>query len=182
MSLRVLTVSLAAIALVLALWLAWRVIGLLRVATGLTSHTLCSAAFISGLAPDLVYRQTVAPLAGMGWVRWALRYRLDSERREVRASLLGRFESRAVFRPGLGCLVVWGGDPPEAEPPILPPPAPPRTPRGQTAHPRLEAALDRAFAGAGPTHGPITAVVVMQEQDLIAERYAPGYEIGRAHV
>ena len=174
MPLRLLTVCLAAAGIVLVFWFAVRLIGLLRVATGLTSHTLCSAVFVSGLDPASVHEQTLAPIAGMGLVRWALSYEVERERREVRAGFLGQFASRAVFRPGLGCRVLRGNDSVPDEAPPLPSTPAFKPEATQIAHPRLAAALDRVFASAGPVYGWTTAVVVVKDGRIAAERYAPG--------
>ena len=75
-----------------------------RVATALVSHTLCSETFLSGLDPDQVYTETFGAFPGIRWIDWALRYKVDRARREVSATLLGGFASRAVYREGAGCL------------------------------------------------------------------------------
>jgi hypothetical protein len=95
----------------------------LQVASGLVSHTLCSAAFVCGLDPDQVFRESMRPRRGMGLIAWALRYRVDYVRREVSTAVAGCFASRAVYRDGLGCTLVWG-EPPSAPALDLPPVAP----------------------------------------------------------
>ena len=157
-----------------ALWLASRLVRLLRVATGLTSHTLASAVFVCGLDAASVFRQTLARLPRMGLVRWAMRYRVDFDRREVRVKLLGHFKSRTVFRPGWGCLLVRGAEAPEWDPPAVVSIPPSEAERHQSTNSFLETTLDRAFAFVG-LQGWINAVVVLHNGALVAERYAPGY-------
>jgi len=157
-----------------ALWLASRLACLLRVATGLTSHTLASAVFVSGLDAASVYRQTLARLPRMSLVRWAMRYRVDFGRGEVRVKLLGHFKSRTVFRPGFGCLLVRGTEAPGWDAPAVVSILPLRAERHKPTNSLLETALDRAFALVG-LQGWIHAVVVLHDGVLVAERYAPGY-------
>jgi hypothetical protein len=148
----------------------------LHIATGSVSRSLCAAAFVSGVDPDRVFVEEQRPL--MASIGWAVRYTVDRPRREVRSSVLGLFPARAVYRPGLGCLVAHGdGAVPEAAglavadepdgfgPGVLAP-----------ADPALRHALDLAFAEPDPAHPRLTkAVAVLHDGRLIAERYAPGY-------
>jgi len=158
------------------------------VATGYISHQLCSAVFVAGQEPERVYREAIEPLAGP--LRFLARHEVDREHAEVRATIAGLAESRAVHRPPYGCVnatglantaaldetlpaPVAGASP---APPLLAPIAGPAV--VQTTDPRLRAALDRAFDEApnGPrrhTH----AIVVVQRDRVVAERYAEGIGI-----
>jgi CubicO group peptidase (beta-lactamase class C family) len=153
-----------------------------EVASGFTSHLLCSETFVSNLDPDRVYvehvKKNVTP------VRWLLNYDVDRSKREVKTTVAGAFESRAIFRDGMGCLLLRGEGPTDssgvgqadtarAGPALLPPIA------GQevvdTKNAELRAALDRAFAEPAPPAQRLTrAVVVVHDGKIIAERYAPG--------
>jgi len=73
-----------------------------RVATGFVAHTLCSAAFVSGVDPDEVYAETMEAMPGVGLIAWALSYNVDREAKQVTATLFGGGQSRAVYREGLG--------------------------------------------------------------------------------
>ena len=148
----------------------------LQVATGSVSDSLCAAAFVSGVDPDRVFAEEQRPL--MASIGWAVRYTVDRPRHEVRSSVLGLFPARAVYREGLGCVVVHrAGLVPEATglpdarladgfgPTVVAP-----------AQPALRHALDLAFAEPDPARPRQTkAVVVLHDGQLIAERYAPGY-------
>src|SRR5437773_900561 len=92
----------------LAIGAAFRPDQAIRVATGLTSHTLCSAAFVSGLPPDEVYKEVIEPTPGLRQLDWALRYTVDTASKKVTTTWMGRFESQAIFRDGWGCLLVRG--------------------------------------------------------------------------
>src|SRR5262245_8086372 len=59
-----------------------------------TSHHLCSAVFVGGLDPTEYYKEAIAPKLGAAGK--LVRYDVDSERREVRVSLAGLVESRAI--------------------------------------------------------------------------------------
>jgi CubicO group peptidase (beta-lactamase class C family) len=179
MIVRSLKFALAAVLLLgagIAVWMATTGSAMLRVATGSVSRGLCDAVFVAGLDPARQFREEEAPL--MRGVAWALHYRVDRARREVRASVLGRFAARAVFRPGLGCLLMHGDGPVPEAAGFAPPPVASPFPSGvvRSADPAIEQALDRAFAEPDPAHPRLTkAVVVLHRGRLIAERYAPGY-------
>ena len=157
----------------------------LRVATGMVSHTLCSEVFVAGLDPAHAFREIFGSMPGIRLIP-LLRYHVDPTKKEVRATVAGRFESRAAFRSGLGCGIVPAG---------ATPPAPAATATGADARPgdgvdtagaavvepadeKLRGALDRAFAE--PPTGPprsTKAVVVLHDGRIVAERYAAGYGI-----
>ncbi len=179
MTRRIVTFTLAALAVILLAFVVWLGTAgrpLLRIATGSVSRGLCDAAFVSHVDPGQVFREQHAPM--MRSIDWAIRYHVDREHREVRASVLGGFAARAVFRPGLGCLLMHDDGPvPEADgfTPMLIASA---FPAGvvETADPAIRQAIDRAFAEPDPAHPRNTkAIVVMHDGRLIAERYAPGY-------
>jgi CubicO group peptidase (beta-lactamase class C family) len=159
-----------------AVWLGTAGRPLLLVAIGSTSEGLCDAAFVSQVDPENVFREQHAPmLRGIGW---AFRWHIDRARREAHASVLGAFGARAVYRPGLGCLLVHGdGTVPEAAGFVPTPIASPYPDRVVASDdPAIRAAIDRAFAEPDPAHPRNTkAVVVLHDGRLIAERYAPGY-------
>ncbi|HJV60575.1 MAG TPA: serine hydrolase [Albitalea sp.] len=157
----------------------------IRVATASTSHTLCSGLFISGRDPERTYREEMRPEHGMGLIDWGLRYRVDRARREVTTTFVDRFEARAVYREGLGCVVVHGELADESAPAdALPPPAPGTLAdiAGDApvlaADERIRAAIDDAFAEPDATAWRDTkAVVVVHRGRIVGERYAPGVGI-----
>jgi CubicO group peptidase (beta-lactamase class C family) len=160
-----------------------------RAASSYTSHTICSETFISGLPPAQVYAETIATTPFYGLIDWLVRYHVDPIKREVSTTIAGGFFSRAVYRDGLGCVLVHQIAPPEAPLPkdLLAgaPSAPPSRPdiagpaRVTSAKAALEAAVDRAFAE--PPNGLpqrlTKSVVVVHDGRVITERYAPGYDI-----
>ena len=159
-----------------------------RALTGFVSHTLCSGTFVSGLKPDRVYAETISPMQGVGQLNWALRYEVDNTRRKVKASIVGLFESNAVYREGRGCILLHGDDDTNMPRPVV-------TSAGQQAvapalkeiaeprvvepvDQRLRAALDRAFAESDQLPLRRTAaIVVIHDGHVVAERYAPGYRV-----
>ena len=160
----------------------------IRVATGLTSHTLCSAAFVSGLPPNEVYTEAIKPTPGLRQLDWALRYTVDTVSKKVTTTWMGRFESQAIYRDGFGCLLVRGQRsavglassipsddasalamraPDVAGPTIVEP-----------ADKALREALDHAFAErSAPPYRRAKAIVVVRDGHVIAERYAAGYGV-----
>ncbi len=156
-----------------------------RVVTGFVAHTLCSTAFVSGLDPDQVYADTMAAMPGVGLIGWAIDYTVDREARQATATLLGGGQSRAVYREGLGCYLAHGEESVDAALPA----AESETQRAllpeiagaalvETANPDLGRALDRAFAEPGqPPFRRTKAVVVVKDDHVVAERYAPGYRL-----
>jgi CubicO group peptidase (beta-lactamase class C family) len=152
---------------------------LFRTATNSVSRSLCGAAFISHVDPDRLFREEQLP--NMRSIGWALRYRVDSEHREVRTTVLGAFGARAVFREGLGCLLVHGSDEvPDVAGVVgvaagdTPDPMGPDVVEPTDA--ALRQALDLAFSEPNPTSPRLTkGLVVLHDGKLIAERYAPGY-------
>lgn len=156
----------------------------LRVATGSASHFVCAGTFGSGEPAAQVYRDTFGPVPGIGLIDWAMDLRVDAERREVRTTLGGGFVNRAVWRDGLGCLVVHGEVPDESAAAVRAAPAPAWMPEiagpevVAPADPRLAAILDRAFAEPeAPPFRRTKAVVLVQDGRVIGERYAPGYGV-----
>ncbi|SEI40981.1 serine hydrolase domain-containing protein [Frateuria terrea] len=148
----------------------------LHVATGSVSRSLCAAAFVSRVDPERIYVEEQRPL--MSSIGWAVRHTVDRPRREVRSSVLGLFPARAVYRPGLGCLVMHGDGPVPQAAGLAEDTGPDGFGKQVVApaDPALRHALDLAFAEPDPAHPRLTkAVVVLHDGRLIAERYAPGY-------
>jgi hypothetical protein len=158
-----------------------------RVATGLVSHTLCSETFVAGLDPARTFAETLQSMPGIRRLIPFLHYQIDRTRKEVAATLAGRFESRAFYREGIGCGLVYpaggsalaataaairGEDRPSNAPDIAGPAV------VEPTDARLRAALDGAFAEpkGGPPRG-TKAVIVLHDNRIVAERYAPGYGI-----
>ncbi|HUM18013.1 MAG TPA: serine hydrolase [Candidatus Nitrosotalea sp.] len=158
----------------------------LRVATGLVSHTLCSDTFVAGLDPTRTVTETFHAMPGIRLLMPLMRYHVDRARREVRATVAGLFESRAAYRPGMGCTLVSSGEAHAAPPASAPSPGD-GAPRlrdiagpaaVEPADERLRSALDRAFADPpGAPARATKAVVVVHDDRIVAERYAPGYGI-----
>lgn len=178
-------VAAATAAFLLAAFLTVRPDRAVRIGTGFISHTLCEGAFVSGLDPQRVYAEMIEPVPIIHQLSWALRYEVDAARRQVTTTLAGMFESRAVLRDGLGCLVLHGPDPvpvpsgdvaadagaaplPEIGGPVAVEPT----------EARLRAALDEAFREPDqPPYRQTKAVVIVHDGRIVAERYAPGYGI-----
>ena len=148
-----------------------------RVAVGYASHLLCSETFVSGLDPEKVFAERVLATPGVGLLRYGLWRDVDRERREVTVSYLGFLQRRSVYREGLGCLLLRDGEHVEHSPSPAPQNAPPSVEPVRSSNPRIEAALDRAFAEWTPPTRQTKAVVVMHDGRIVAERYAAGYGV-----
>lgn len=156
----------------------------LHTATGTAAHDLCSETFVSQLDPEQVFSESLAPRPGFRWIAWAVNHHVDPTRREARASLLGTLPSHAVFRDGVGCVLVHGNEPVATAKlrgavhaqPLLPAIAGPVA--VEAADPRLKAAVDAAFLETQPPpYANTKAIVVVHDGRVIAERYAQGYGI-----
>lgn len=154
----------------------------LRVATGAVSSFVCLGTFGSGEVPERVYADTFQPVPAFGLIDWALHYEVDRAQRSVRTTFAGGFETRAVYRDDLGCLMISDG----ALPPLASPPAQgtallPEIGGAEvvaSGDPRLMAAIDRSFVEPDqPPFRRTKAVVVLHDGKVIAERYAPGYGV-----
>lgn len=148
-----------------------------RTATGSVAQTLCTETFVSGLPPEQVYAQALAPSPGLRLLGPLLHHRVDLAGGQAVADWAGLFSATAYHRPGFGCRLTHGatvGAPPRP----APPPAPADDLAGPvvaTGDPALRAAVDRVFTE--PSSGPhrwVHAVVVVQHGQIVAERYAPG--------
>lgn len=186
----VVLLALAAAALALAVFLAARA---LPIGTGYAAKYLCTAVFVSGREAEVVFREDVRPVNPLAAV---VAYRVDRPGRAVHADAFGLFESTAVYREGCGCTLAAGGvaaaalreQAPsgggirETELDDLPWPQaavgvarelPPGVDRG-----RLTQALEAAFTEERPEAPKKTrAVVVVYDGRIIAERYAPGFDV-----
>jgi CubicO group peptidase (beta-lactamase class C family) len=158
-----------------------------RLASGYVSHIVCSYVFVSGLDPARVDEVDIAGNPAFNGFHWAMRHEVVLADRAVTARTLGGFESRAVYRDGVGCLNLNGSPPPGAPTPaeiaadgpipeLLPDIAGPEV--VVPDKPGLKKALDDAFAE--PDGKPVRrthAIVVVHDGRVVAERYAAGYGI-----
>jgi len=148
----------------------------IQVGSNSVSRSLCAAVFTSHVDPDRMFQEEQMP--AMRVIAWAVRYRVDRERHEVRTSVLGGFGSRAVYRDGLGCVLVHGEVSVPDAAGLKVSPIDPVFPAGlvESTDSAMRRALDMAFAEPNPARPRLTkAVVVLHDGKLIAERYAPGY-------
>lgn len=167
------------IALISALLVACGIDQPLRVASAYTSRELCGQVFVNGQAEDQAYQQRVAALPGLSTADPLLSYRVDRPQQQVEARLLGLYHSKSVYHPDWGCMLVrdeqdeaayrqWPDWPSST---LAPESALTLTPSASLQH-----ALDDAFAERDQAPYKHTqAIVIMQNGQIIAERYAPGF-------
>ena len=163
------------------------------IGTGHAAKTLCSNIFISQRDPLLVFTEDIAPVH---FLFKPVRFSVDRNEKSVTSTALGIFKTKAIFRPGCGCTVVND----TAEPDLrsqtfmqtgmrtmrhrqihLPWPegnSGPVEPLPEGIDPaKLKYALDAAFAEADNAKLRKTrAVAVVYDGQLVAERYAPGFD------
>lgn len=146
----------------------------IRTATGSAAHDLCSETFVSKLDPETVFAESLRPRPGFSVIAPAMRFSVDDAHQRTRASLFGLFESRAIFREGIGCVLVHGDEPIDQPPPLAWPAAP--SPWPEAHEPKLDAVLEAAFVEPpSPPARHTKAVVIVHQGRIIAERYAAGY-------
>ena len=136
------------------------------IATGVGAKILCSSIFISRRDKDDALTNDIAPL----WPPAALAaYEVDIEHHAVTARF-GSKERTATYRSGIGCTI----DVPAGEGSAPAEPSPEPAPAVQPGD-ALSAAFDTAMED--PTGGLRTrALVVIQDGEIIGERYADGYD------
>jgi hypothetical protein len=133
------------------------------------------------LDPDLLYAEAIKPIPGQDLLAKHLKYTVDRTGRQVTTNWRGGFESRAIYRDGLGCMLLHGAVPASSFvsgsiPSTIATPT--ITDAVDLRSPELEAALDRAFAEpAQPPYRSVKAIVILHDGKLVAERYAPGYSV-----
>lgn len=148
---------------------------LIRTGTGYAAHNACAVTFVAGREdPD-------ADLPPNPLVPYLTGYVNEAGRSATSATLWVLSKQRAFFTPGYGCTVADERPPTpvratkvESDPnPLLDAPAP-------AANPTVDAAVAKAFGDdLGPTAKKrlgTRGVVVLKDGQLLAERYAPGFD------
>ena len=171
--------------LAIGLYYAW---SLAQIGAALKAKTLCSGFFVSQRSPESILNTDLA-----GDDLSALRYfdaQVDRASQMASASFLGVVSRKAIYRPGLGCTLIYNDS--EVTPSV------PIEKESQQAHlmsgqwvgempgqttlehvdkSRLNSALEWAFSEPDPQHLRRTrAVVIVQNDRIIAERYAEGFD------
>jgi hypothetical protein len=163
------------------------------VGSGFSAEILCGGVFVSGRNEAAVRAED---LSGPGYelLRY-FRQRVERDETRVTASLYGLAAQTAVFRYGLGCTLIDGKTEMdlriEAAGVLSPPPranSESLWPDGERVDlslpargvdtPALDAAVAAAFAEPDPAHRRNTrALVVVHRGRIVAERYAPGFDV-----
>jgi CubicO group peptidase (beta-lactamase class C family) len=155
------------------------------------AKVLCSGVFVAGRAP-----QSLLGVNLMVDDLLVLRHidvQLDDNSKSVTADFLGILKRKAVYRPGLGCTLVYGAREDRFKDITAGSTATPQVRRDPRPWPigdsgvirpvprelnkaRLDAAVDWAFSEPDPKRPRRTrAVVVVYKGHIVAERYAPGF-------
>lgn len=176
----------------------WCLSKALPIGTGFVAKYLCSSVFISKRNQEKVFREDIVPMDPL--LAGIIDAKVDPVQKTVTAFSFGFFKTKAVYREHCGCTLVVGTTEEELRkqefmnldsteisseiPPDLPWPAGSRgpvdpLPEGVNAE-KLERALDAAFSEPDPEKPRKTrALVVVYDGQLIAERYAPGFDRNR---
>lgn len=162
---RVLTLLVLLAVLIFAAFLWYK--PLLNIGTGYAAKHACSCHFLQGRALDEISASDLN-FSVLGMVA------LEASGNEIRGSFLGLTDRRAVYRKGVGCTLINGEKKPLTK--VSGDGAGARKVEGAViAGPAsLNEALD--FGMAPVSGGRARGLVVMQNGEIIAERYAPGYD------
>ena len=181
--------------IILLIGASWYLSDTLPIGTGHTAKTICSNVFISGRDAENVFKEDIAPVHFL----FALTdFNVDPDAKSVSADSFGFAERKAIYREGCGCTIVNGltedelrqqklGDvkvlkyspeqrsrrpwPAGNHGPVV------SLPAGVDAE-KLAKAMDAAFTEPDSRNLRKTrAVVVVYNGQLIAERYAPGFDL-----
>jgi CubicO group peptidase (beta-lactamase class C family) len=190
-------ISLIGVAVILGAGLiafGWLLSRAVPIGTGYVAKYLCSSTFVSRRTPETVFREDIAPVNTLAKI---VDYTIDRKQKIVTADSFGLFRRTALYREGFGCSLVVGTTAEEmrkqklVEPGFmkkrlthradLPWPAGDQGPVNPSDigidTKRLEAAMDDAFSEPGPENPRKTsAVVVVYDGRLVAERYAPDFD------
>jgi CubicO group peptidase (beta-lactamase class C family) len=171
----------------------WYLSNTLPIGTGHVAKTLCSNVFISKRNADIVFQEDIAPVHFLFAIT---KFDVNETEKSVTSTSFGFFGTKAIYREGCGCTVVNGISETElrrqtfmniaasssdtkgktdqlwpAGDRLSPVSLPAGVDRG-----KLNRALDAAFAEPGPDKPRKTrAVAVVYDGQLIAERYANGF-------
>jgi len=173
----------------------WYLSDTLPIGTGHTAKTICSNVFISGRDAQDVFKEDIAPLHFLFAIT---DFKVDPDKKSVSADAFGFAERKAIYREGLGCTIVNGLTEDELRQQKIgnikllkyspeqrsnrPWPAGNHGPvvslPASVDAQKLATAMDEAFAEPDPQNLRKTrAVVVVYDGRLIAERYAPGFNL-----
>lgn len=172
----------------------WVISNTLPIGTGHAAKTLCSNVFLANREPDTIMREDIVPVH---FLFKLVDTEVDREEKSVTATSLGFIKTKAIYRDGCGCTVVNGITEDELRKQSFMNTGPRNVVDQNTANQlwpngrqgpvvnlptgvntvQLAAAMDAAFAEPGPEPKRLTrAVLVIYNGQLIAERYAPGYD------
>jgi len=185
--------GLSAIVVLLVVIGAWYFSQAIPIGTGFVSKYLCSSTFISHRDPEPAYLEDIIPVNPLAKI---VDYDIDRQTKTVTATSFGFFPLQAIYREGCGCSLVIGTTAeemrrqklagpefmqrrPSRQPALSWPKGSqgPNNPADLGVDPvKLDRVLDEAFSE--PVSGRMVytrAVVVVYKGQMIAERYAQGF-------
>ena len=173
------TYLLAALSITIMILLTWQATKILPMGSGYIAKSLCSEYFVAGRKDiDSIWSDIQDIDSVFNWGG----YNLDTTSGTVSAWFgPGLVETTAIYRKGLGCTIA-AGVPLSDLPPLVNFPAvslvagkPPAV--NIAPNPDLETILDKAFREpTAESHRQTRAVIVLHKGQIVAERYAPGFD------
>ena len=173
----------------------WYLSDTLPISSGHAAKTICSNVFISGRDAENVFKKDIAPLHFLFAIT---DFKVDPKTKSVIADAFGFAKLRAIYRDGCGCTILRGIAEDEFKQQEIGYIPPPQFFTGQRSKlpwpagdhgpvdslpPGIDAVmLDKAMAAAFAEPNPqiprkTRAVVIVYDGKLIAERYAPGFDL-----
>ena len=158
-----------------------RVSPILAAGSGFAAKNICSGHFLSGFDGETVRSQS---LEGASGVFSNVDFKIDTDEKWAETSFFGQYKRRAVFKEGLGCILLskgqnqlgWSLDVDTTKTIASDAAVPwPEGAAGAPDNERYKAFLDQAFneeSAESPRN--TKAIVVVHKGRIIAERYADG--------
>jgi CubicO group peptidase (beta-lactamase class C family) len=180
--------GLITLAVILALFLIYFRLNFIPIITGYGAKNLCTCHYVGGRSVDDILREELSfsfiPLGT---------FTLNQSDSSASGTVLGMGLTTAYYRKGLGCTIVKYGDVADWRSRVQPPVQ--RAPVSRDSIPwpygdsitrtyltanvedvQISRALDYAFADTDPHQRRTRAVIIVFNGELIAERYAPGFD------
>jgi CubicO group peptidase (beta-lactamase class C family) len=190
MKLKLILVSLVAL---LAVLLVYFRLNFIPIIAGYGAKNLCTCYYVGGRSVDDILREELSfsflPLGT---------FTLNLSDSSASGTVLGMGRTTAYYRRGLGCTIVKDGEVADWRSRVQPPAYRPPVSRDSIPWPngdsvvrtfitrnvedvQINSALDYAFADADPPQRKTRAVIIVFNREVIAERYAPGFDRNSLH-
>ena len=155
----------------------------MRIVTGYAAKSMCSCVFVAKRSPESVLEQDL----DFSFIKYAKAW-VDRDEKAAYSTILGMFKRKAIYREGLGCRLVFDdkdGVASFANKPLLAPNDSAIWPKGERLadtvfaevnYDALNASIAKYFDEPGKSQYNTRAVVVVYKDQIVAEKYAPGFD------